>query len=326
MISLKTTFAGLALRNPIIVGSCVLTYKPENNLAFEQAGAAAVVLKSLFEESIVRQADHLIHQADHPEAGDYMQGYLRNETLSEYIDVVRRSKQLCSIPIIASICCRSAGEWVAFAEAIERAGADALELNVMGLATARNYEDGAFERNHIAIVESVRQRVNIPIIVKLGANITNPVNVADRLKAHGAAGVVLFNRPYQIDIDVEQMEYRSAKVVSQPSDLVNPLRWVGITAAAVKGLPIALSGGVQSGRDVVKAILAGASAVEVCSAIYREGNGWICSALDAIGQWCSRHGFFSIGEFRARMSASDADNADSLERMQFMRYFGGWRQ
>ena len=325
MTSLKTKFATLELRNPIIISSCVLTYKPENNLAFEQAGAAAIVLKSLFEESIIRETDHLQEVGEHVEAADYMQGYLRAEHLREYIDVIRQSKHLCSIPIIASICCRSVGEWVAFAEAIEQAGADALELNVMGLATSRDYRDGDYEQRHIAILEAIRKRITIPIIVKLGANITNPVNVAERIKAYGANGVVFFNRPYQIDIDIEQMEYSSAKVVSQPSDLVNPLRWVGIASAAVQGISFALSGGVHSGAAVVKSLLAGATAVEVCSAIYRNGNGWIASALEFIEEWCRRHNYHNIEEFRAMMSAKDADNADSLERMQFMRYFGGWK-
>lgn len=325
MINLQTSFAGLQLRNPIIVSSCVLTYKPENNLAFERVGAAAVVIKSLFEEYIVRQTDHLMDTLPHPEAEDYMQGYLRQEHLREYIDVVRRSKELCSIPIIASICCRSEGEWIAFAEAIERAGADALELNVMSLAVARDYQYGDYERGHLAILQSLRRCVKIPIIVKLGANITNPVAMADGLKAHGAAGVVLFNRPYQVDIDVERMEFSSAKVVSNPSDLVNPLRWTGLVAASVKSLPLALSGGVHNGAAVVKALLVGASAVEVCSAIYREGESWIQSALEFINQWCHRHGYCSIDEFRASMSATDSANADSLERMQFMRYFGGWK-
>lgn len=325
MIDLKTNFATLELRNPIIVGSCVLTYKPENNLAFERAGAAAVVIKSLFEESIIREAASMQGAGDHAEAADYVQGYLQAEKLREYINVIRESKRLCSIPIIASICCRSTGEWVEFADAIERAGADALELNVMGLATAKNYCDGDYERNHIAIVQAVRNRVAMPIIVKLGANLTNPVNMAERLKAYGASGVVMFNRPYQIDINIEQMEYSSAKVVSQPSDLVNPLRWVGIASAAVEGMPIALSGGVHSGAAVIKSLLTGASAVEVCSAIYREGNGWITSALEAVRAWCKRHNYHSVEQFRALMSAKDAANADSLERMQFMRYFGGWK-
>jgi dihydroorotate dehydrogenase (fumarate) len=174
-------------------------------------------------------------------------------------------------------------------------------------------------------LKAVHDKIKIPIIVKLGANLTNPVNVVKRLKAYGAAGVVMFNRPYQIDIDIEQMEYSSAKVVSQPSDLVNPLRWVGITSAAVKGISYALSGGVHSGAAVVKSLLAGASAVEVCSAIYREGNGWINAALAFTEEWCRRHDYQAIDEFRAMMSAKYADNADSLERMQFMRYFGGWK-
>lgn len=325
MVNLNTEFATLQLRNPIIVSSCVLTYKPENNLAFEQAGAAAIVIKSLFEESIIREADHLQVAGEHVEAADYMQGYLMAEHLREYVNVIQRSKQLCNIPIIASICCRSVGEWTEFAKAIEGAGADALELNVMGLATSRDYRDGDYEQRHIEILRAVCDKIGIPVIVKLGANLTNPVNVVERLKVYGAAGVVMFNRPYQINIDIEQLEYSSAKVVSQSSDLVNPLRWVGITSAAVKDISYALSGGVHSGAAVIKSLLVGASAVEVCSAIYREGNGWIKSALEFMKEWCRRHNYQNVDEFRAMMSAKDADNADSLERIQFMRYFGGWK-
>ena len=149
MDNLKTQFAGLALRNPIIVSSCGRTAKAENNKAFEEAGAAAVVLKSLFEENISLQADSMTDEFGHTEAADYMHGYLRSNMLHEYIELIRESKRLWTIPIIASINCYRAGEWANFAELIEKAGADALELNVMDICTAKEYAAGDFERKHI---------------------------------------------------------------------------------------------------------------------------------------------------------------------------------
>lgn len=325
MIDLRCSFAGLALANPIIISSCGLTSRAENNAAFESAGAAAVVIKSLFEESIVRESDMLLHGAEHGEASDYLQGYMRVERLREYLDVIKCSKQLCSIPIIASIAARSADEWVAFAEAIEQVGADALELNIMSLASSRNYLYGSYEQMHIDILSAVKRCCHIPIIVKLGANLTNPLSLANSLKGHGADGVVMFNRPYQIDIDIEKMAFSSAKVISHCGDLVNPLRWVTLTSSAIKTLPLALSGGVHNGVAVVKALLAGASAVEVCSAIYRDGNVWIRTALEYVEEWCRRHDFDSVEEFRGHLSVTDAERVDHLERMQFMRYFGSWK-
>ncbi len=321
MNDLKTKFAGLTLRNPIIVGSCGRTAKAENNKAFEDAGAAAVVLKSLFEENISLQADSMTDEFGHAEAADYMHGYLRSNMLHEYIELIRESRRLCTIPIIASINCYSAGEWADFAGLIEKAGADALELNVMDICTAKEYTAGDFERKHVEILDAVRKIVNIPIIVKLGSNLSNPVNLAERLYAHGANAVVLFNRFYQTDIDIEKMEYSSGSVFSSATDIAVPLRWTGIVSAAVRNIDIAVSGGVHDGAAVVKAILAGASAVEVCSALYRQGNDWIGSSLEYLAGWMKLHNFATIPEFGGRLNAADPAHASRLERTQFLRYF-----
>jgi len=319
---LETTFAGLSLRNPVIVSSCGRTASARNNLAFERAGAAAVVLKSLFEENIMRHAEHLTSDADHVEAADYMQAYLRDEMLREYIDLIKESKRLCTIPVIASINCYSAGEWCEFARLLEQAGADAIELNVMSIRTSREYSDGEFERQHVDILTAVRRAVKIPVIVKLGSNHANPVNLIDRLYAAGAAGVVLFNRMYQTDIDIERMEYCPGEVFTSQADLARSLQWTGIASAAVPQIDYALSGGVHDGKAVVKALLAGASAVEVCSAIYLNGEGWIEKALGEVEEWRKRHGFESVGEFKGRLNARDVEHADRLERTQFLKYFG----
>ena len=325
MSNLKTIFAGLELRNPIIVSSCSLTDNAEGCRRFEEAGAAAVVLKSLFEENIARRTEHLTDEAAHAESADYLQGYLRAQMLREYLDLVSDAKRLCSVPVIASICCRSTGEWTEFASHIERAGADALELNVMGLCTAKDYTDGEFERRHIEILAAVRRAVGIPIIMKLGANISNPVNLVGRLHGYGAAAVVLFNRPYQTDIDIERMEYASGHVLSHPSDLAASLRWTGIVSSAVKNISIGVSGGVHGGVAVVKSLLAGASAVEVCSALYTDGAEWIAEALKFVAEWQERHGFETVDELRGKLDARDPEHADMLERMQFLKYFEAFR-
>ena len=293
-------------------------------LRLERAGAGAVVLKSLFEEDIVRRTESLTDEAAHTESADYLQGYLRGQMLGDYLKLVRESKSLCKIPVIASICCRSAGEWTDFARMIEQEGADALELNVMSLASDKAAADGAFEQRHVEILAAVKRSVSIPVIMKLGANLSNPVSLIERLRGYGAAAVVLFNRPYQTDIDIEKMEYVSGKVLSDESDLSNSLRWTGIASAAVKNISYAISGGVHSGEAVVKALLAGASAVEVCSAIYMAGDAWISSALETVEKWQERHGFDSVAGYRGRMNAADAAHVDRLERMQFLKYFEGF--
>lgn len=326
MNNLKCKFAGLDLRNPIIAGSSSLTDSAGACLELERAGAAAVVLKSLFEENIIRQTEHLTDSAAHAESADYLQGYLRAQMLQEYLTLVAGAKRLCTIPVIASICCRSAGEWTQSASLIARAGADALELNVMSLSTAKDSPDGEFERRHTDILAAVKRSVGIPVIMKLGANVSNPVSLIERLHGYGAAAVVLFNRPFPTDIDIEGMEYTPGRVLGVESDLSNPLRWTGIASAAVRNISFAVSGGVHTGAAVVKSILAGASAVEVCSALYTHGNGWIASALDFVSEWQTRHGFGSTEEFRGRLNARDPEHADMLERTQFLRFFGTFKR
>ncbi len=321
-MSIQTLFAGLTLRNPIIIASCSRTNKATNNLAFQEAGAGAVVLKSLFEENIINQIAAVAESAQHTEAMDYAHGYLRSQELSEYIALIKESKQLCEIPIIASVNCVSCGEWIEFAKLIEEAGADALELNIMDIMTATDYVDGEFESRHIDIARKVVESINIPVIVKLGSMLTNPVSMTSKLKACGVKGVVMFNRMYQSDIDIDSMEYISGSILSSADDLATPLRCVGITSAKVNGIDLAMSRGIQNGGDVVKAILAGAAAVEVCSAIYRDGNEWIGKAIATIEDWQSTHGFDDIDSFKGDLNATGNTEKEALVRTQFLRHFG----
>mgnify|MGYP000833816003 FL=1 len=302
MTDLKTTFAGLSLRNPIIISSSGLTNSAGKNKRLAEAGAGAIVLKSLFEEQIMLEADQLKDPAFYPEASDYLEEYIREHKLAEYLTLIKESKKECSIPIIASINCYSDSEWVDFAKQIQEAGADALEINILALQSDVQYTYGSFEQRHIDILRHIKQTVTIPVIMKLGDNLTNPVALIDQLYANGAAAVVLFNRFYQPDINIENMEQVSGEVFSTSADLATPLRWIGIASSVVNKIDYAASGGVANPEAVVKVILAGASAVEVCSAIYQNTNAFIGESTRFLSAWMERKGFNNIAQFKGKLN------------------------
>ena len=202
MATLETTFAGLKLRNPIIISSSGLTDSAAKNQRLYESGAGAIVLKSLFEEQIMLEADWLGDPNMYPEGSDYLVGYIREHKLGEYLELIKESKKVCDIPIIASINCYQNNDWIEFAKKIEEAGADALEVNILALQTDLQYAYGTFEQRHIDILSHIKKTINIPVIMKLGDNLTNPIALIDQLYANGAAAVVMFNRFYQPDIDI----------------------------------------------------------------------------------------------------------------------------
>ncbi|NDV65784.1 dihydroorotate dehydrogenase-like protein [Bacteroides sp. 224] len=322
MSDLKTTFAGLNLKNPIIISSSGLTNSPEKNKKLAEAGAGAIVLKSLFEEQIALEATQMKDSVYYPEGGDYLVAALHHHKVSEYLRLIKESKAVCNIPIIASINCYSDSEWVNFSKAIEEAGADALEINILALQSDNRYTYGSFEQRHIDILKHVKQHINIPVIMKLGHNLTNPVALINQLYANGAAGVVLFNRFYQPDIDIDKMEQVGGQVFSNGSELSESLRWIGIASSVVEGMSYAASGGVHTPKDVVKTILAGASAVEVCSTIYKKGNESIRPMLDFIASWMNDKGFERISQFKGKLKVKDIQGVNTFERTQFLRYYG----
>lgn len=323
MGELKTTFAGLILKNPVIISSSGLTNSASKNAKLEEAGAGAIVLKSLFEEQIMLEADRLRNPSYYPEGNDYLAEYIRNHKLTEYLELIKESKKVCTIPIIASINCHSDSEWVQFALQVEEAGADALEINILSLQTDVEYTYGTFEQRHIDILRHIRKIVHIPIIIKLGDNLTNPVALIDQLYANGAAAVVLFNRFYQPDIDIEKMEQSSGEVFSNASDFSRSLRWLGIASAQVNKIDYALSGGVHHPQDIIKAILAGASAVEVCSSIYQNTDSFIGELNNALKSWMKQKGFERISQFKGKLNAKDVEGIHTFDRTQFLKYFSG---
>lgn len=321
MATLKTTFAGLELRNPIIVSSSGLTDSAEKNQKFYEAGVGTIVLKSLFEEQIMLEADWLGDPNMYPEGSDYLVEYVRQHKLSEYLELIKDTKKVCPIPVIASINCYQDAEWVGFAQQMEAAGADAIEINILALQTDMQYNYGSFEQRHIDILSHIKKTVRIPIIMKLGDNLTNPIALIDQLYANGAAAVVLFNRFYQPDIDIEKMKQISGNVFSTGADLVKALRWIGIASAAVNKLDYAASGGIHSPEGIVKAILAGASAVEICSAFYQNSYALVGEYIHFLNLWMDRKGMENIPQFKGMLNVSDLNGVNTFERTQFMKYF-----
>lgn len=204
---------------------------------------------------------------------------------------------------------------------MEAAGADAIEINILALQTDMQYNYGSFEQRHIDILSHIKKTVRIPIIMKLGNNLTNPIALIDQLYANGAAAVVLFNRFYQPDIDIEKMKQISGNVFSTGADLAKALRWIGIASAAVNKLDYAASGGIHSPEGIVKAILAGASAVEICSAFYQNSYALVGEYIHFLNLWMDRKGMENIPQFKGMLNVSDLNGVNTFERTQFMKYF-----
>jgi dihydroorotate dehydrogenase (fumarate) len=320
MINLETKYAGLTLRNPLIIGSSGLTNNAEQNKKLEEAGAGAIVLKSLFEEQIELQSNALQQNSDYPEAIDYIYNYVKANQLNSYLELIQKTKKLCTIPIIASINCYKSDAWIEFARQIEAAGADALELNVFLLETDLTYDYQQTLDLYIQLIRKVKETVSIPIMVKISKMVGNIPALVHTLTINGADAVVLFNRFYQPDIDIHSLKVTANNVFSQPSDLSDTLRWTAIVSGKIQGISIASSTGIHEWEDVIKCLLAGADAVQLCSTIYKQGSEIISQILTCLEEWMSQKKYQSIDEFKGKLSYTHIANPSLYERAQFMKY------
>ena len=293
MKHIHTSYLGLQLTSPIVVASSPFTADIEGVRAAAEAGAGAVVLKSIFEEQIIGQSDHLSEFATSPfgDTDDYLQHYVGEDYRGRFLQLVTDAKAQTSIPIIASINCIGAGaRWVDYANELGTAGADALEINLFTLATDRHTRSERIEEDYQYVVRRACSAVKIPVSVKLPLRLTAPI----RFKP---------SNPY-----------------SEVVELRNSLRWIALCTRVMPQIDVAVSTGVHSGAEAVKALLCGARIVQVCTAIQRGGYGAISEMNRAIEAWGREHGFRTIEEFRGRV-AEPADSDDLLLRTQYMRYF-----
>ncbi|MGE4587208.1 MAG: dihydroorotate dehydrogenase-like protein [Mangrovibacterium sp.] len=326
MGKLETSYMGLKLKNPLIVGSSGLTAGVDKIAGLEQAGAAAVILKSLFEEQILGEVDHLLGkdpQNRYPEAADYIRSYTRSHSVEAHLDLLRQARKKTNIPLIASINCTSPKEWTGFATEFEAAGADALELNLFYLPTGRNESSASIEKRYLDVLDAVKKKVRIPVSVKLGSYFTNLVSVTEQLMAHGAVAVTLFNRFYEPDINLERLELGPSGLFSNPGDLRKTLRWTGIVSAALPGLEISASTGIHDGDAVIKTLLAGARTAQLCSTVYLNGTRIITGIIQELETFMDKWNFSGIDDFRGRLSYARIPDPFLYERAQFMKYFSG---
>ena len=320
-MNLTTSYLGLELKNPIIVGSSTFTGTVEGIVKCAKAGAGAVVLKSLFEEQILsdikKEEGYTDIYASNVDADLYMKTFLRGNEIAIYTNLIREAKKTVDIPIIASINCADKGEWTSFAKELQNAGADALELNIAVSPFDKDIVSKDIEDEVVSIFNEVKKTVTIPVSVKLGDHFTNIGNLAFRLSMAGAAGLVLFNRFYNPTIDIDNMKVVPGSALSVEEENGNTLRWISLLAAQEIPCCLSASTGVHSAEDVVRQILAGASSVQVCSVLYKKGINFIAEMIEGMENWMKKHNFNSIGDFKGKCSAS-AD-VKVFERLQYLR-------
>ena len=326
MADLTTHYLGLKLRNPVIAGSSGLSRSVKGVKELEDNGAGAVVLKSIFEEEIVYEYEDILKEASKDGVNldqfDYYDYQIKDEKLTKYTSLISECKSGVSIPVIASINCVYSHEWIAFAKKLQDAGADALELNMFFLPSDFERTTEEKEKAYFQIIEEIQKIVSIPIALKISYYFSNLGPMIQQLSETGIAGLVLFNRFYNPDIDIDKLEVVSSNVFSNPSDLHISLRWVAIMAERVS-CDLAASTGVHDGNALIKQILAGANAVQVVSSLYQNGKGQIKTMLGTLEEWMTSKGFNSLSDFRGKMSQAKSSNPAAYERVQFMRYFGG---
>ena len=318
---------GLKLKNPIIVGSSGLTNSVEKVAEIEKAGAGAVVLKSLFEEQIMFHTHKTVSQSDgggymYPEAEDYISNYTQENDVGEYLKLIRDCKATVSIPVIASINCVSSSEWMSFGKKIEEAGADGLELNIFILPSDPRRGSEENEKVYLDIAMTMVKELSIPVAIKLSYYFSGLAKTMLKLSWTGIKGVVLFNRFFSPDIDIDKFEVTATNVFSAPEELATSLRWVAMLSDRLH-CDIAASTGVHSGEAVVKQLLAGAKSVQVASVVYKKGLQVIGEMTSFLEQWMNKHEFDSTTDFIGKMSIKAAQNPGAYERVQFMKHFAG---
>ncbi|MCS7010082.1 MAG: dihydroorotate dehydrogenase-like protein [Anaerolineales bacterium] len=330
MTDLSTTYLGLQLKNPIVASASPLSEKIEIAKQLEEAGISAIVMYSLFEEQIIHESlelDHFLFTGTeispeitsfYPQTGRYS---LKPDA---YLEKVTQLKKAVSIPVIGSLNGVSTGGWVKYARRIEEAGADALELNLYYLPVDPNLTSSALEDNYIALVSEVCNSVRIPVSVKLSPYFTALPNVAKRMAAVGAKGLVLFNRFYQPDLDIENLEVLHTLELSTSSEMRLPLRWVSILYGKIN-IDLALTSGVHTAEDVIKAIMAGAKAVLLASALLKHGPGYVSSLLTDIQTWMEAHEYDSISQMQGSLSQAKVADPAAYERANYMKVLQSFR-
>ncbi len=324
MLDLGTKYMGLALANPLIAGSSALTASVDGVKKAAAGGVGAVVLKSIFEEEIAAEYEGVLAEAKSKgmslESYEYYDYEVRGDRIQSYVGLVSGAKKAVRIPVIASINCTYSHEWVTFAKELQTAGADALELNMFFLPSDLKRSSEEREKDYLSIIEKVLAQVSIPVALKISPYFSTLAQMIQKLSRTGVAGLVLFNRFYSIDFDIEKMTVTSTAALSGPEEISMPLRWVALMARRVQ-CDLAGSTGVHDGAGLIKMLLAGAKAVQVVSSLSRNGAGHAAVLLRELSDWMGRHGYKEVSDFRGRLSQAESEDPAVYERVQFMKHY-----
>jgi dihydroorotate dehydrogenase (fumarate) len=323
-MNLKTTYLGLKLRTPLVTAASPLSSEIDRIKQMEDVGASAIVLYSLFEEQLRQDQAEIEHHLEHgtesfaealtyfPELKDFRLGP------EEYLQHIALAKKAVDIPIIASLNCSSDGAWTQYAEAIQQAGADALELNIYQMPTDVNITAAQVEQTYIDILKAVRSVITIPIAVKLSPFFTNFANMARRLEQAGANGLVMFNRFYQPDIDLEALEVKPNMLLSTPMAMRIPLRWIALLYGRLS-LSLAASSGVHRASDALKMLMAGADVTMLCSTLIRHGLRQFDVIERDLVAWMEKHEYESVAQLKGSLSQKNCPDPTAFGRAQYMR-------
>lgn len=322
MADLTTNYLGLRLKNPFILSSSGLTSSIDSLKKAEKAGASAVVLKSLFEEDMTAEVKKMGENFDdrlHPEAYAYLEqtGMLYNA--DKYFELIKQAKKELSIPVIASLNCYSSEWWTDYAETVEKTGADALELNIGLMAHNFRQDPEELEDKYVKIFKQVRSEIDLPISVKIGQNFTSIPHMVYRLHNAGANAIVVFNRFYTPDVDIETMKMKTGPRFSTEAEFPPLLRWTAIISSQFKNLEISATTGIHNWESVVKILMAGADTVQLCSILYRKGINYLSTMIEELESWMDKKGYNSISNFQGSMESDEDVKGEVYERLQYLK-------
>lgn len=320
----KTKYLGLEINSPIVVGSCGLTNDINNLQKIEEAGAGAVIIKSVFEEQIIydikRNLSMMAPTDSYGMSYEYVASHVSDDSLGKHFDLIKEAKKRLHIPVVGSINCYSFENWMTYTQRFQEAGCDALELNMAILPYETSLSSEDVDRLFSNIINTLRKSVSIPVSVKVSQNFTDMANFMQRLSWMNINGITMFNKALNVDIDVDKMELTHAPSLSSPDEIYNTLRWVAILSNKLR-CGISASTGVHNANDVVKMLLAGAETVQVVSCLYKNGIDYLRVLNDGLRKWMSEKGFESISQFRGKMAVKANDEASMFFRTQFMKHF-----
>lgn len=326
MADLKTTYMGLRLSNPVIAGSSTHTISVDKIKALESSGVGAVVLKSIFEEQIRAETAEMeasLQNEMHAEAYEYLRAdFAMQMGPGKYLERIREIKAAVSIPVIASVNCINPDRWISFANKIELSGADALELNLYDLPGDSGVTSAQVEQRHLDMVKAVSKELSIPIAVKISPYYSSIPNFVSKLTELDIQGIVMFNRFFQPDIDIDNIKLKSGINFSTPKDILLPVRWIALLRNQIN-CDISLTSGVHDSEGAIKGLLAGANTIQICSVLFKSGNKRVSEIIDGLDAWMETNNFSSIDEFRGKLSESDDDGRSGFARAQYVKAFVG---